>query len=136
MPVSMMITAWFTKRRGLAMSITLAGIGLGGSILAPLVNQFILNYGWRTAYQYTGFIIILIACPVVFFILRPTPESMGLKAYGEDSTIEEKKSGKLPLHRREILKFLLAKASVNLSFGSSCWDFFLWDLSVPLLCVR
>lgn len=91
MPVSMMITAWFTKRRGLAMSITLAGIGLGGSILAPLVNQFILNYGWRAAYQYTGFIIILIACPVVFFVLRPTPESMGLKAYGEDSTVEEKK---------------------------------------------
>lgn len=77
MPVSMLITAWFDKMRGLAMSITLAGIGFGGSILAPIINYFITNYGWRTCYRYVGIIIIVISCPVIFFILKPTPELKG-----------------------------------------------------------
>lgn len=83
MPVSMMITAWFKRMRGLAMSITLAGIGFGGSVLAPMINYFITNYGWRIAYRYTGIVIIAIACPVVFFLLRATPEEMGRKPFGD-----------------------------------------------------
>ena len=43
MPVSMMITAWFNKMRGLAMSITMAAIGFGGSVLATIINTFITN---------------------------------------------------------------------------------------------
>lgn len=38
--------------------------------LAPIINSFITNYGWRIAYRYVGIIIIAIACPVVFFLLR------------------------------------------------------------------
>ena len=90
MPVSMMITAWFNKMRGLAMSITLAGIGFGGSVLAPIINSFITNYGWRIAYRYVGIIIIAIACPVVFFLLRATPEEMGKKPFGADWEENEK----------------------------------------------
>lgn len=84
MPVSMMITAWFKQKRGLAMSITLAGIGFGGSIFAPLVRYFIEADGWRVAYQYVGAIIIVIACPIIFFLLKANPEEMGLKAYSEE----------------------------------------------------
>ena len=90
MPVSMMITAWFNKMRGLAMSITLAGIGFGGSVLAPIINSFITNYGWRITYRYVGIIIIAIACPVVFFLLRATPEEMGKKPFGADWEEKEK----------------------------------------------
>lgn len=84
MPVSMMITAWFKEMRGLAMSITLAGIGLGGAILAPLIRALIVDYGWRGSYQIIGMGIIIIVLPVVYFLLRPTPESMGLKPFGDD----------------------------------------------------
>ena len=35
-PVSMMVTNWFVKQRGLAMSLAMAGIGVGGGSLLML----------------------------------------------------------------------------------------------------
>lgn len=117
MPVSMLITAWFKKMRGLAMSITLAGIGFGGSILAPIISNFITNYGWRTAYRYMGIIIIVISCPVVFFILRPTPDSMGKQPFGADDTTEEKKKEK---------KAVANEGNIEISFEESKGKAFFW----------
>ncbi|MCI8639339.1 MAG: MFS transporter [Coprococcus sp.] len=117
MPVSMIITAWFDKMRGLAMSITLAGIGFGGSILAPIINQFITSYGWRTTYRYVGIIIMVIACPVIFFILKPTPESMGLKPFGADQDMEEKAKKKTVISN---------EGNLDLSFEESKGKMFFW----------
>lgn len=90
MPVSMMITAWFDKMRGVAMSITLAGIGLGGGILAPMIRNLIVEHGWRSTYQYIGVGIICIVCPLTFFLMKSTPESMGMKPFGADFEDEDK----------------------------------------------
>lgn len=117
MPVSMIITAWFDKMRGLAMSITLAGIGLGGSILAPVINQFITSYGWRTTYRYVGIIIMVIACPVIFFILKPTPESMGLKPFGANQDVEEKAKKKV---------IVANEGNLDISFEESKSKTFFW----------
>ena len=40
-PVSMMITNWFVKKRGLAMSIAMAGIGVGGTIFSPIITTLL-----------------------------------------------------------------------------------------------
>ena len=50
-PVSMMITNWFVKKRGLAMSIAMAGIGVGGTIFSPVITWLLGAYGWRSTYQ-------------------------------------------------------------------------------------
>ena len=39
MPVSIIIANWFEKGRGLAMSIALAGSGIGGTIITPILNN-------------------------------------------------------------------------------------------------
>ena len=49
-PVSMMVTNWFVQKRGLAMSLSMAGIGLGGTIFSPIVTTLLTNYGWRMTY--------------------------------------------------------------------------------------
>ena len=49
-PVSMMVTNWFVEKRGIAMSMTMAGIGLGGTIFSPIVTNLLQNYGWRHTY--------------------------------------------------------------------------------------
>ena len=49
-PVSMMVTNWFVEKRGIAMSVTMAGIGLGGTIFSPIVTNLLQNYGWRHTY--------------------------------------------------------------------------------------
>ena len=83
-PVSMMITNWFIKKRGLAMSLAMSGIGLGGVIFSPVVTFFLTNYGWRKTYLFMALIVLILALPTALFILKKKPEDMGLQAYGRD----------------------------------------------------
>ena len=131
MPVSMMITAWFKKKRGLAMSITLAGIGLGGSVLAPMVRYMISLYGWRNAYQYVGGIIIAVICPIVFFILKPTPESAGMSPYGagEQEEVSSTVKKRAVLHEDD-MEISPAEAKGKLFF----WLHMLGFFGMGLIC--
>ena len=58
-PITMMITNWFAKKRGLAMSIAMAGIGIGGAVFSPIVTALLTNYGWRHTYQIMAVIMML-----------------------------------------------------------------------------
>ena len=78
------ITNWFKKSRGLAMSIAISGIGLGGFILSPIIANLIQNFGWRQTYFIMGVVILIIGLPISLFIIKKTPEEKGLQAYGAD----------------------------------------------------
>ena len=89
-PVSMMITNWFVKKRGLAMSIAMAGIGVGGTIFSPVITYLLGAYGWRSTYRIMALIILVLALPAALFILRKRPEDMGLLPYGSgDASIQD-----------------------------------------------
>ena len=81
-PVSMMVTNWFTARRGLAMSLAMAGIGVGGTIFSPVLTFFLESYGWRASYRLMAGIILVIALPAALFLLRKRPEDLGLEPLG------------------------------------------------------
>lgn len=81
-PVSMIITNWFEEKRGLAMSIAMAGIGLGGFIFSPVVSYLLANFGWRASYRIIAGLLLLITIPVSLFVLKKSPAEMGLQAYG------------------------------------------------------
>jgi len=85
-PVSMMITNWFNKKRGVAMSLAMAGIGLGGFLFSPVVTYLLGAFGWRNTYRIMAEIVLVVAFPAAFFILKKKPEDMGLKPYGFDET--------------------------------------------------
>lgn len=89
-PISMMVTNWFIKKRGLAMSIAMAGIGLGGFIFSPLVTNFLMNFGWRTTYQIMALIVLVVALPVTLFIFKRSPADVGMKPYGADEEVSTK----------------------------------------------
>lgn len=86
LPVSMMITSWFVKKRGVAMSLAMAGIGLGGFIFSPVVTYLLEAFGWRQTYRIMALIVLLVAFPAAFFLLKKNPEDLGLKPYGIDQT--------------------------------------------------
>jgi MFS family permease len=67
------VSAWFDDRRGLALGITMSGIGLGAA-LVPQYTQFLIgNFGWRIAYVGLGLLTLMVAFPAVFlFIREPT----------------------------------------------------------------
>ena len=83
-PVSMMITNWFNKKRGLAMSLAMAGIGIGGTIYSPLITYLLENFGWRNTYRIVALIVVVVALPTVLFLLKRSPEEMGLQPLGAD----------------------------------------------------
>lgn len=94
LPVPMMITNWFEKKRGLAMSLAMGGIGLGGFVLSPLVTSWISNFGWRNAYFIFGAVILIVALPVSLFVFAKKPEDKGLKPYGHGEEVVSSKNSK------------------------------------------
>jgi MFS family permease len=84
MPVSILIVKWFKKSRGLALSIALAGSGIGGSVITPVLSRLIASKGWRMGFLIFGFAMIILEVPVAFFFMRPLPEDGSIRPYGED----------------------------------------------------
>lgn len=89
MPVSIIISNWFEKGRGTAMSIALAGSGIGGTIITPILNKTIQNSGYSKAFLIFGLAMLIIEVPVAFFLMKPKPEDMGLIPYGADEEAKD-----------------------------------------------
>ena len=71
------IQRWFYGRKwtGLALSIVLAGAGVGAIIFAPLVNYLITNFNWRSTYVIFGVLMFLIIAVSTFVIKRSPLET-------------------------------------------------------------
>jgi predicted MFS family arabinose efflux permease len=68
------ISAWFDARRGLALGIAMAGVGLGGFVIPQLANLLIARLGWRGAYVSLALLTLAVAFPVVaLWIREPRP---------------------------------------------------------------
>jgi MFS family permease len=82
------ISVWFDRRRGLALGIALAGLGLGG-IIWPLLSQWaITEYGWRTAYVIVALTVATVGILSIGLVVRESPESMGLLPDGDEQPKE------------------------------------------------
>jgi MFS family permease len=66
---------WFSKHRGKAIGITMAGTGLGAFLLPPMVEYLISNHGWRTAYRGIGIGALVVSLPIVFALFKEKPAS-------------------------------------------------------------
>lgn len=65
----MMITNWFVKKRGLAMSIAMAGIGVG-TIFSPVITWLLGHMAGEAPTGSWHSIILVLALPAALFILR------------------------------------------------------------------
>lgn len=75
---SRLLVSWFNRKRGLALGIGLAGIGLGTAIVPIIVSKFIELYSWREGYLAIAAVIILIALPIAKFVMKESPAECGL----------------------------------------------------------
>jgi MFS family permease len=78
-PYANVLSAWFDSRRGLALGVAMAGIGLGATLL-PQVAQFLIGRGgWREAYVGLAAIAFVAAQSAVVLCIR-TPGGDGARA--------------------------------------------------------
>ena len=107
LPISILISNWFEKKRGLASGIAFAFSGITGSILSPLATKMISAFGWQTTYRFYGLLALVFMLPTAIFLLVNSPEKKGLLPYGVDTS---------ELHKAE------KKKAVPVSYGTSLKD--------------
>src|SRR5205085_6309407 len=61
---SLFLPNWFVRKRGLAMGIAFAGVGIGSIIMLPWVQTMIEQTGWRTACTAMGVLVRVVLAPV------------------------------------------------------------------------
>ena len=64
------VTNWFERRLGAALSIVVAGSGAGSFIVPPLVQHLIATYGWRHTYLLLSGLPLLIGAPLTLLFAR------------------------------------------------------------------
>jgi MFS family permease len=88
LPVSIVITNWFVKKRGLAISIALAGSGFGGAVISPVMANIIQNSGWRMSYLVLAGAMLVVCLPMIL-LMKKSPDMMGLQPYGANAVTSE-----------------------------------------------
>src|SRR5258708_6720616 len=73
---SLFLPNWFIRRRGLAMGLAFAGVGIGSVTLLPWVQLMIEQTGWRTACTPMGILFLVVPAPIHLFLPKP-PQDLG-----------------------------------------------------------
>ncbi len=85
-PYGVVISHWFNRHRGLALGLSMLGIGLG-SIVVPILAQHLISiFGWRITYAIFGGAVLLLPVPIVAALLQNDPAQRGLQPDGDETT--------------------------------------------------
>jgi sugar phosphate permease len=77
------LSRWFSRKWGTAIGIATAGGSVGGMLVQPLVGVISQKFGWQATYLFSGALILAVNVPLILFVLKDSPESMGLAADGD-----------------------------------------------------
>lgn len=77
------VSRWFSQRRGLALGVTVCGVGVGVLALPPITTRLIEAYTWQNAFIFLGIFAFVINMVVGALITRE-PEDKGLKPFGAE----------------------------------------------------
>lgn len=85
-PASLIVSNWFVKQRSLALSITYAGLGIGGMFFSQLLTYLLARVEWRYAYVTYALIMLLVCIPIIKWAVVVKPEDIGQVALQEDES--------------------------------------------------
>lgn len=92
-PVNTLITNWFIRKRGFAMSLTNTGLSAGGIVMVPLASFIISRWGLAIALPVLGAVYCVVVVATTFFI-KQRPHDLDQLPDGELS--EKTSSAKHP----------------------------------------
>jgi len=76
-PVGTLIANWFIRKRGLAMSLTMTGLSLGGMVLVPLAAYLVFHWGLRVTLPILGSLFCLVVIPTAVWVIKQRPSDVG-----------------------------------------------------------
>jgi MFS family permease len=77
-PYLKVVSNWFDRRRGLALSLTMAGVATGAMVMPPIAQHLLSVLGWRSAYATLSVLGLVVALPTTALFLKDSPTEMGL----------------------------------------------------------
>jgi MFS family permease len=119
------VARWFNKRRGTALSVLGSASMTGMSLLVPAVTWLILTTGWRITYVIIAGIVLALVMPLCLWVLRDSPESIGLDA---DGGALKPGASVVPVERVSA-----SEAAGTLAFWQLAGSFFTCGFSMSLL---
>ena len=84
---------WFKRRRGLALGLAFAGVGIGSVTIFPWMQHSIDTAGWRASCWTLAFIILVVVVPLNVLFQRHKPEDLGLLPDGDTNPNTMHKDG-------------------------------------------
>ena len=75
------VNRWFVARRGMVLGILTASASTGQLVFLPMLARITERHGWRVAVLVVAAIVAALI-PLAAWLLRESPERMGLRAYG------------------------------------------------------
>lgn len=79
-----LVPKWFLRKRGLAIGLVSAGIGLGSMVIVPFTELIIDTFGWRFAFLCLAGLVLGIVFPITAIFMRRSPKEVGQNIDGAD----------------------------------------------------
>src|SRR3954465_9075945 len=79
LPFQALMSQWFDRKRGVALSILGSGFSLGSFLVLPIVAVVIGGLGWRGAYLFSGVVVAVFFIPVSLLVIRKPPPHQGVR---------------------------------------------------------
>lgn len=86
-PVTTVVTRWFHRRRGVALSIASTGLSAGGVVITPAAKWLIDERGLEAGTPILGLLFVLGTVPFALWLIKPDPASAGWMPDGERSVV-------------------------------------------------
>jgi MFS family permease len=83
-PYGVVISHWFDRHRGLALGLSMMGIGVGSIVVPMLAQRLITMFGWRMTFAIFGAAVLLFPLPVLGALLQNDPRQRGLQPDGDE----------------------------------------------------
>ncbi len=77
-----LVSQWFARNRGVAMSLMALGFGVSMAIHPPLSQYLVDTIGWRKAWLVLGALTWALMLPVLLLLVHDKPEDLGMRPDG------------------------------------------------------
>lgn len=88
-PFQSLVSKWFDRKRGVALSVLATGFSLGGFVVVPIMSLVISRVGWAGSFVFSGVATAVVFLPIGLFVLKDSPADVGAQADGEPAPAED-----------------------------------------------